>query len=79
MVLATSRHLTIFNNYAHNDYLMALAEGGVVGFLVFLGFLGTQATHFIHLLQRTSQNKQQQQSVLGIVSDTSVNNGRHDY
>jgi O-antigen ligase len=58
--LATSRHLTIYNNYAHNDYLMTLAEGGVVGFLVFLGFLSTQVTHLIHLLQRTSRSMAQQ-------------------
>ncbi|MDF5707844.1 MAG: O-antigen ligase family protein [Nostoc sp. S4] len=52
--LATSRYLTIYNNYAHNDYVRALTEGGILGFLTFLVFLGTQAIHLIQLLRRTS-------------------------
>ncbi|MFN6536948.1 MAG: O-antigen ligase family protein [Nostoc sp. EkiNYC01] len=58
--LASSRYLTIYNNYAHNDYVRALAEGGILGLLAFLFFLGIQATHLIQLLGRTSSTKAQQ-------------------
>ncbi|MCF2149956.1 O-antigen ligase family protein [Desmonostoc muscorum LEGE 12446] len=58
--LASSRYLTIYNNYAHNDYVRALAEGGIFGLLAFLFFLGLQATHLIELLGRTSSTSAQQ-------------------
>ncbi len=57
--LATSHYLTIYNNYAHNDYVRALVEGGIFGLLAFLLFLGIQATYLIQLLQRTSSTKPQ--------------------
>ncbi len=38
--LATASSLTIYQNYAHNDYVRALVEGGVVGFVLFLLLLG---------------------------------------
>jgi O-antigen ligase len=58
--LASSRYLTIYNNYAHNDYVRALVEGGILGLLAFLFFLGIQATHLIQLLGRTSSTSAQQ-------------------
>ncbi len=58
--LASSRYLTIYNNYAHNDYIRALAEGGILGLLAFLFFLGIQATHLIELLRRSSSTSAQQ-------------------
>lgn len=46
--LATCKQLTIFDAYAHNDYVRALAEGGIVGFAAYiLLFIAL----FIHLLQ----------------------------
>lgn len=57
--LATSRYLTIYNNYAHNDYIRALVEGGIFGLLAFLLFLSIQATHLIELVRRTSSTKPQ--------------------
>jgi len=57
--LATSRYLTIYNNYAHNDYIRALVEGGIFGLLAFLLFLSMQATHLIELVRRTSSTKPQ--------------------
>ncbi|MBD2388330.1 O-antigen ligase family protein [Cylindrospermum sp. FACHB-282] len=59
--LATSRYLTIYNNYAHNDYVRALAEGGILGFLVFIAFLGTQLIHLMELLRRSPANSPQHQ------------------
>jgi O-antigen ligase len=38
--LLTCPQLTVFNNYAHNEYIRALTEGGIVGLLLFLLLLG---------------------------------------
>jgi hypothetical protein len=46
--LNTSPYLTVFNLYAHNDYVRALAEEGIIGLIAFLVFLGAQ---FIRILQ----------------------------
>lgn len=46
--LQSSPALTVLNSYAHNDYIRALAEGGVVGFMAFLAFI---AAIFWRLLQ----------------------------
>lgn len=48
--LNTSSLLTIFNNYAHNDYVRALAEQGIIGLWSFLMFLGAQAVYLIKLM-----------------------------
>ncbi len=46
--LATCKQLTVFDAYAHNDYIRALAEGGIIGFAAFiLLFMAL----FIYLLQ----------------------------
>jgi O-antigen ligase len=34
--LATCKQLTVLNAYAHNDYIRALTEGGIVGFVSFI-------------------------------------------
>ncbi|MER3494759.1 MAG: polymerase [Mastigocladus sp. ERB_26_2] len=36
---------------AHNDYIRALVEGGIVGFVTFLVFLGVQGIRIIQLMQ----------------------------
>lgn len=43
----SSRYLTNFTNAAHNDYIRALVESGIVGLLTFLGFLGGTAVYLI--------------------------------
>ena len=48
--LNTSSFLTVWENYAHNDYIRALAEQGIVGFLGFLLFLAAQAIYLIKLM-----------------------------
>ena len=45
--LSTVRSLSYFKNAAHNDYIRALVEGGIVGFMVFLGFLGANLSRLI--------------------------------
>ncbi len=49
--LATSKFLSVFNLEAHNDYIRALAEGGLVGFTIFLVFLATQGVRLVQLFQ----------------------------
>ena len=48
--IASSKYVTRFNNLAHNDYIRALAEGGIVGLSLFLVFLGTQAVRLLKLI-----------------------------
>ncbi len=44
--LGTTTYVGYIRAYAHNDYVRALVEGGIVGFIMFLLFLGT---HFSRL------------------------------
>lgn len=48
--LNTSPYLSILRNYAHNDYLRALVESGIVGLVTFLGFLTAQLSYLLYLL-----------------------------
>lgn len=48
--LGASSYLTVFNNYAHNDYIRALTEEGIVGLFVFLVFLGAQVVRLIQIM-----------------------------
>ncbi|MEL7501590.1 MAG: O-antigen ligase family protein [Cyanobacteria bacterium J06554_6] len=45
----TSSDLTILYNYAHNDYVRALAEGGVVGLFLFVLLLFAQLIRLIRI------------------------------
>jgi O-antigen ligase len=47
--LQASSALPIVYSYAHSDYIRALVEGGVVGFITFLVFLGGQMIRLFHL------------------------------
>ena len=49
--LATSPYLSALRNLAHNDYVRALVEGGIVGLTTFLAFLGFQAIRLVQLLR----------------------------
>jgi O-antigen ligase len=51
--LATTIYLSPFNNMAHNDYIRALAEGGIVGLVTFLAFLGAQSVRLVQLFRNT--------------------------
>lgn len=50
--LLTCSKLTVLHNYAHNEYVRALVEGGIVGLIVFLVFFGTQMGRLIQLFQQ---------------------------
>lgn len=52
--LGTSKYITYFQNYAHNDYLRFLAEGGIIGLTSFMVFLGVKMLRLIKCLQSSS-------------------------
>ncbi|MBD2089096.1 O-antigen ligase family protein [Microcoleus sp. FACHB-1515] len=47
--LGTTKAVSIFHNAAHNDYIRALVEGGIVGLSCFLVFLLAQAIRLLQL------------------------------
>jgi len=46
----TSVYLSEYHLYAHNDYVRALVEGGIVGLITFLFFLGAQFVRLVQLV-----------------------------
>lgn len=58
--LATSSYLSVLHNYAHNDYVRALAEEGIVGIVAFVTFLGVQAARLVQLLRYAPRGSAQQ-------------------
>lgn len=46
----TSVYLSEYHLYAHNDYVRALVEGGIVGLIAFLVFLGAQFLRLVQLV-----------------------------
>lgn len=52
--LLASPRLTVLTNYAHNEYVRALTEGGIVGFWVFIVFLVVMAGRLIHLARQAA-------------------------
>jgi O-antigen ligase len=52
--LGISAHVSANGLYAHNDYVRALVEGGIVGLVTFLLFLGAQAVHLIRLFRQAA-------------------------
>jgi O-antigen ligase len=57
--LATSKYLSIFHLEAHNDYIRALAESGLVGLATFVAFLAAQGVCIVQLLRQTTENREQ--------------------
>ena len=57
--LATSNVLTRFPNLAHNDYVRALAEQGIVGLTLFISFIFAQAIRLTRILRSPFTQKPQ--------------------
>ena len=47
--LSTTRSFAVFDNSAHNDYVRALAETGIVGFILFVGLLLVNLGRFLYV------------------------------
>lgn len=62
--IATCSFLTVLHNMAHNDYVRALTEQGVVGFFLFLVFLGAQALRLLQLFRKTRRGSAQNDLIL---------------
>jgi O-antigen ligase len=52
--LQSSAVLTVFSNYAHNDYVRVLAEEGIVGLIVFLILWGVQLIRLLNVMRSPS-------------------------
>lgn len=52
--LLTCSQLTVLKNYAHNEYIRALTEGGIVGLFLFLLLLGVMFLYLIWLFQKSA-------------------------
>jgi O-antigen ligase len=66
--LATCKQLTIFDAYAHNDYIRALAEGGIVGFTVFLLLFVALFTRLLQILRSAQPNSKQRNLCLVLLA-----------
>jgi O-antigen ligase len=66
--LGTSMYLTSLKAYAHNDYIRALAEGGVIGLVVFVVFLGAQITRLVQLFRQSPQGSSRQDFCLVLLA-----------
>jgi O-antigen ligase len=51
--LNTAKAVSPFHNTAHNDYVRALVEGGIVGFNAFLLFLFAQFVYLVKVIRST--------------------------
>jgi len=66
--LLTCSKLTVLHNYAHNEYVRALVEGGIVGLIAFLVFLGAQMWRLIQLFQQADRGSAKQDFCLAMLA-----------
>jgi O-antigen ligase len=66
--LLTCPKLTVLHNYAHNEYVRALVEEGVVGLFAFLIFLGAQVGWLFRLFYQATQSRGQQKFCLALLA-----------
>jgi O-antigen ligase len=57
--VGTSAYVSTNGLYPHNDYIRALVEGGIVGFISYLLFFIVQIVHLVRLTLRTAITKAQ--------------------
>ncbi|WP_414754044.1 O-antigen ligase family protein [Anabaena sp. CCY 9910] len=57
--LGVTTHIASNGLYAHNDYVRALTEGGIVGLVSFIAFFGVQIGRIVQLMRRSLSNKTQ--------------------
>lgn len=66
--LLTSSKLTVLHNYAHNEYVRALVEGGIVGLIAFLVFLGAQIWRLLQLFHKAPEGSAQRRLCLALLA-----------
>jgi O-antigen ligase len=65
--LGTVPYLGYIYSAAHNDYVRALFDGGIVGFTTFIGFLGMQISRLVGLMQSPFSSPSQKQFCLSLL------------
>ena len=68
--LGTTEYLSRYNNIAHNDYIRALAETGIIGLGTFLTFMVAQFIHLFELIANSPKNSSQHEfckALLGLL------------
>jgi len=66
--LGLSQHVATNGLYPHNDYVRALVEGGIVGFITFLTFLIAQVVRLLKLIYNTPRGSAQNQLSLVLLA-----------
>lgn len=66
--LHASSYVTIFENHAHNDYVRALTEGGIVGFITFIIFWLTSLFRLIQITMRPNISNKQRDLCLALLA-----------
>lgn len=66
--LLTCPVLTVLTNYAHNEYVRALVEQGIVGLIAFLVFLGAQIWHLLKLFHQAPEGSDQRRLCLALLA-----------
>ncbi|WP_066376522.1 MULTISPECIES: O-antigen ligase [unclassified Anabaena] len=66
--LGTSSAVGYFPNYAHNDYIRALVEGGIVGLMAFITFLIANILRLTQVLRSSAKNISQKNLSLVLIA-----------
>lgn len=66
--LQTSNVISYFQAYAHNDYIRALAEGGIVGLITFITFLVVNILRLTYLLGSSVTSNSQKYLCLVLIA-----------
>lgn len=66
--LGISAYVSTNKLYPHNDYVRALVEGGIVGFVIFLLFFGVQIVRLIQLFRQASPRTGQREMCLVLLA-----------
>lgn len=66
--LGISQYVSSNNLYPHNDYIRALVEGGIVGFVIFIAFFCVQIVHLLRLIRNPALPSSQRELCLSLLA-----------
>lgn len=66
--LQSSSYLSVFQNYAHSDYVRALTETGLLGFVSYIAFLVAQAIRLVQLIINAKSNLLQRDFCMALMA-----------